>query len=123
VNKDAEKRLKLLDKDLGKLGLEFRPESYNWSVIQTLLSRGDRRLSKLLELVRHYGDSLGSYRRAFKELRGQLPEMNFYVYDEWELDLVLPWSHLKGPLPVETLKKHLGEARSYFGREIVEVKS
>lgn len=123
VNKDAEKRLKLLEKDLGKLGLEFRPESYNWSVIQALLSRGDRRLSKLLELVRHYGDSLGSYRRAFKELRGQLPEMNFYVYDEWELDLVLPWSHLKGPLPVETLKKHLGEARSYFGREFVEVKS
>jgi len=123
VNKDAEKRLKLLDKDLRKLGLEFRPESYNWSVIQALLSRGDRRLSKLLELVRHYGDSLGSYRRAFKELRGQLPEMNFYVYAEWELDLILPWSHLKGPLPVETLKKHLGEARSYFGREIVEVKS
>ena len=123
VNKDAEKRLKLLDKDLRKLGLEFRPESYNWSVIQALLSRGDRRLSKLLELVRHYGDSLGSYRRAFKELRGKLPEMDFYVYDEWELDLILPWSHLKGPLPVETLKKHLGEARSYFGREVVEVKS
>ncbi|OCR01043.1 radical SAM protein [Oscillatoriales cyanobacterium USR001] len=112
VNKDAEKRLKLLDKDLGKLGLEFRPESYNWSVIQALLSRGDRRLSKLLELVRHYGDSLGSYRRAFKELRGQLPEMDFYVYTEWELDLILPWSHLKGPLPVETLKKHLEMARS-----------
>ncbi|MDF0552341.1 radical SAM protein [Kamptonema sp. UHCC 0994] len=117
VNKDAEKRLKLLHKDLGKLGLEFRPESYNWSVIQGLLSRGDRRLSKLLELVRHYGDSLGSYRRAFKELRGQLPEMDFYVYAEWELELVLPWSHLKGPLPVETLKKHLGEATNYFTRK------
>jgi len=116
VNKDAEKRLKFLDKELRKLGLEFRPESYNWSVIQGLLSRGDRRLSRLLELVRHYGDSLGSYRRAFKELRGQLPEMDFYVFQEWELDRVLPWSHLKGPLPEATLKKHLAEARSYFAK-------
>ncbi|MEG5062474.1 radical SAM protein [Microcoleus sp. B3-A4] len=114
VNKDAEKRLKFLDKELRKLGLEFRPESYNWSVIQGLLSRGDRRLSRLLELVRHYGDTLGSYRRAFKELRGQLPEMDFYVFQEWELDRVLPWSHLKGPLPEATLKKHLADATSHF---------
>lgn len=120
VNQEAEKRLKLLDKGLRKLGVEFRPESYNWSVIQALLSRGDRRLGKLLELVRHYGDSLGSYRRAFKELRGQLPEMDFYVYETWNLEQVLPWSHLQGPLPVGTLKKHLGEARSYFGRGIAE---
>ncbi|MEG4215382.1 radical SAM protein [Microcoleus sp. Pol14C6] len=113
VNKDAEKRLKFLDKELRKLGLEFRPESYNWSVIQGLLSKGDRRLSRLLELVRHYGDTLGSYRRAFKELRGQLPEMDFYVFQEWELDQVLPWSHLKGPLPEATLKKHLAEAMTH----------
>lgn len=116
VNKDAEKRLKFLDKELRKLGLEFRPESYNWSVIQGLLSKGDRRLSKLLELVRHYGDTLGSYRRAFKELRGQLPEMDFYVFQEWDLEQVLPWSHLQGPLPAATLKKHLAEAMTHFGK-------
>jgi radical SAM superfamily enzyme YgiQ (UPF0313 family) len=117
VNKDAEKRLKFLDKELRKLNLEFRPESYNWSVIQALLSRGDRRLSKLLELVRHYGDTLGSYRRAFKELRGELPEIDFYVFQEWEFDRVLPWSHLKGPLPEATLKKHLAEAMSHAARD------
>lgn len=116
VNKDAEKRLKFLDKELRKLGLEFRPESYNWSVIQGLLSKGDRRLSKLLELVRHYGDTLGSYRRAFKELRGELPEMDFYVFQEWDLEQVLPWSHLQGPLPEATLKKHLAEAMTHFGK-------
>lgn len=117
VNQDAEKRLKFLDKELRKLGLEFRPESYNWSVIQGLLSKGDRRLSKLLELVRHYGDTLGSYRRAFKELRGQLPEMDFYVFQEWDLEQVLPWSHLKGPLPEATLKKHLAEAMTHTARQ------
>ncbi|MCC3408957.1 MAG: radical SAM protein [Microcoleus sp. PH2017_10_PVI_O_A] len=123
VNKDAEKRLKFLDKELRKLGLEFRPESYNWSVIQGLLSKGDRRLSKLLELVRHYGDTLGSYRRAFKELRGELPEMDFYVFQEWDLNQVLPWSHLKGPLPEATLKKHLAEAMSHFKMEDLQLTS
>ncbi|MEG4440346.1 radical SAM protein [Microcoleus sp. AT9_B5] len=123
VNKDAEKRLKFLDKELRKLGLEFRPESYNWSVIQGLLSKGDRRLSRLLELVRHYGDTLGSYRRAFKELRGQLPEMDFYVFQKWELEQVLPWSHLKGPLPEATLKKHLAEAMSLFKTKDLQLTS
>ncbi|MEG4320997.1 MULTISPECIES: radical SAM protein [unclassified Microcoleus] len=123
VNKDAEKRLKFLDKELRKLGLEFRPESYNWSVIQGLLSKGDRRLSRLLELVRHYGDTLGSYRRAFKELRGELPEMDFYVFQEWDLHQVLPWSHLKGPLPEATLKKHLAEAMTHFKTEDLQLTS
>ncbi|WP_413166497.1 B12-binding domain-containing radical SAM protein [Capilliphycus salinus ALCB114379] len=114
VNSEAEKRLKFLEKNLRKNGIDFRPESYKWSVIQALISRGDRRISHLLELVRDYGDSLGSYRRAFKQLRGQLPELDFYVYENWHLDDVLPWSHLQGPLPDTTLKKHLAEANSHF---------
>ncbi|HBW56460.1 MAG TPA: radical SAM protein, partial [Oscillatoriales bacterium UBA8482] len=112
VNPDAEKRLKLLEKQLKSQGIDFRPESYKWSVIQALLSRGDRRLSHLLELVRNYGESLGSYRRAFKELRGKLPTMEYYVNQNWDLDQVLPWQHLQGPLPVATLKKHLADSLS-----------
>lgn len=107
VNPQAEKRLQSLQKQLRSNGIDFRPESYNWSVIQALLSRGDRRLSKLLELTRHYGDSLGSYRRAFKELKGQLPDLNDYVFDRWTVDRILPWSHLQGALPQSTLEKHM----------------
>ena len=114
VNSQAEKRLKYLEKELRKIGIEFRPESYNWSVIQALISRGDRRLSKLLELTRHYGDSLGSYRRAFKELRGQLPELYFYVHANWNQEQILPWSHLQGPLSQATLQKHLASAIEHF---------
>ncbi|NET86096.1 MAG: radical SAM protein [Moorea sp. SIO1F2] len=110
VNPQAQKRLKLLQKKLRSQAIDFRPESYNWSVIQALISRGDRRLSQLLELTRHYGDSLGSFRRAFKQLRGQLPELDFYVYTDWSTEQVLPWSHLLGPLPMATLLKHLGAA-------------
>ncbi|MGL5080636.1 MAG: B12-binding domain-containing radical SAM protein [Microcoleaceae cyanobacterium] len=114
VSPDAEKRLKVLEKQLRSKGIEFRPESYKWSVMQALISRGDRRLSYLLEQVRHYGDSLGSYRRAFKELRGTLPELEDYVHAEWNLDQVLPWHHLQGPLSDATLKKHLAEATHHF---------
>ncbi len=119
INPDAEKRLKLLQKRLQSNGLDFRPESYNWSIIQTLISRGDRRLTPLLELVRAYGAgdtdnpdrvSLGSYRRAFKELRDRVPPLDYYVFRNWDLDEVLPWQHLQGPLPVATLKKHHAEA-------------
>ncbi|WP_421657038.1 B12-binding domain-containing radical SAM protein [Leptothermofonsia sp. ETS-13] len=118
VNTQAEKRLQWLQKKLRPMGVDFRPESYNWSIIQALLSRGDRRLSRLLELTRHYGDSLGSYRRAFKELRGQVPDLEFYVYSDWPLDRVLPWSHLQGPLPQATLIKHLAAATEYFGASV-----
>ncbi len=114
VNRQAEKRLQFLQKHLRSQGIDFRPESYNWSVIQTLISRGDRRLTPLLELTRHYGDTLGSYKRAFKELKGKLPDLDYYVFQDWSVDQVLPWQHLEGPLPQSTLIKHLEEAKSHF---------
>lgn len=113
VNPDAKKRLKYLEKNLRKQGIDFRPESYNWSVIQALISRGDRRLGKLLQLTREFGDSVGSYKRAFKQLRGQIPTLDYYVYDHWNAESrVLPWQHLQGALPEKTLVKHLNEALS-----------
>ena len=114
VNPQSEKRLQFLQKHLRPQGIDFRPESYSWSVIQALISRGDRRLTPLLELTRHYGDSLGSYRRAFKELRGQLPDLDFYVHANWSTEQVLPWNHLQGPLPQATLVKHLETALSHY---------
>ncbi len=113
VNKQAEKRLQLLQKHIKPQGMEFRPESYNWSIIQALLSRGDRRLSSLLELTRDFGDSLGSYKRAFKQLKGQIPDLDFYVHSNWSTEQVLPWNHLQGPLPQSTLIKHLAEATNF----------
>ncbi|MDY6782430.1 MAG: radical SAM protein [Cyanobacteriota bacterium] len=110
VDADAQKRLKYLQKQLKSKGIEFRPESYNWSKIQGLISRGDRRLSPILELARNYGDSVGSYKRAFKQLKGTLPPLDFYVHANWRREQVLPWEHLQGPLPQSTLLKHLDES-------------
>ena len=114
VSQHAKKRLKFLQKHLRSDGIDFRPESYSWSVIQALISRGDRRIADLLELTRGYGDTLGSYRRAFKTLKGKLPPLDFYVHEQWPTDRLLPWEHLAGPLPKETLAKHLLEAQQYM---------
>ncbi|MEB3211876.1 MAG: radical SAM protein, partial [Leptolyngbyaceae bacterium] len=116
VNQDSDKRLKYLQKHLRSQGIDFRPESYKWSVIQALISRGDRRLSALLERVRHYGDSLGSYRRAFKDFKGNIPDLDSYVHQDWSLDAVLPWSHLQGPLPPSTLIKHRADAMEHVSQ-------
>lgn len=106
VNPAAEKRLKTLQKHLRPKGIDFRPESYSWSVIQALISRGDRRLGPLLERVRHYGESLGSYKRGFKDFKDELPPLAFYVHQDWDVTAPLPWDHLAGPLPKATLRKH-----------------
>ncbi|HBQ98628.1 MULTISPECIES: radical SAM protein [unclassified Roseofilum] len=111
VNPQAKKRLKLLQKGLGKIGVEFRPESYNWSAIQALISRGDRRLSHILEFTQNSGDSLGSYRQAFKYFQGQLPPLEDYVHQNWSTEKVLPWQHIQGTLSVETLKQHLATSQ------------
>ena len=117
VNPQAEKRLKLLQKRLRPKGIDFRPESYNWSIIQAMISRGDRRLTPLLLQAREFGDSLGSYKRAFKALKGQIPPLDFYVHEHWGRDQSLPWDHLHGPLPKAALLKHLDSATTYFVAE------
>ena len=119
VNPDAKKRLKYLEKNLRKQGIDFRPESYNWSVIQALISRGDRRLGQLLQLTREYGDTVGSYKRAFKQLRGQIPSLDYYVHDDWQRDRVLPWQHIQGPLPQKTLIEHLNRAMAVQNEPLV----
>ncbi|GAB4215164.1 MAG: radical SAM protein [Synechococcales cyanobacterium] len=103
VHRLGEKRLQRYQRALRPLGIEFRPESYDDSLIQALLSRGDRRLSALLLLARQWGGSLGSYKRAFKELKGHLPPFEFYVHDTWDPETCLPWVHLRTALSPERI--------------------
>eukprot|EP00168_Porphyra_purpurea_P015989 TRINITY_DN5067_c0_g1_i1.p2 TRINITY_DN5067_c0_g1~~TRINITY_DN5067_c0_g1_i1.p2 ORF type:complete len:136 (-),score=47.66 TRINITY_DN5067_c0_g1_i1:338-745(-) len=117
VRKTADGSLKRLAKRLGPLGVDFRPESYKWSVVQALLSRGDRRVADVLELVRAYGDSLGSFKRAFKELKGRLPPLEWYAHADWGVGEVLPWGHLTTAVSEEAIVRHRDEAVSLFRGE------
>ncbi|WP_254927984.1 radical SAM protein [Cyanobium sp. T1B-Tous] len=114
VRPEADKRLKLLAKRLKPKGIELRPESYGWSVIQALLSRSDRRLAPVIAAARGSHDSLGGWKQAYRAIREQpgadLPSWDDVIHATWSPERVLPWEHLEGPLPPATLKRHQAEA-------------
>jgi radical SAM superfamily enzyme YgiQ (UPF0313 family) len=126
VRPEAEKRLKLLAKRLKPKGIDLRPESYGWSVIQALLSRSDRRLAPVIAAVRGSQESLGGWKKAYRAaLAGELPKARSagvvlplppswqsVVHDEWGSGTVLPWGHLDGPLSQEKLREHHQQALS-----------
>ena len=117
VRPEAEKRLKLLAKRLKPKGIELRPESYGWSVIQALLSRSDRRLAPVIAAVRGEPASLGTWKRAYRAAAaGEVsdlpppPPWAEVVHECWEPTTVLPWAHLRGPLEPAVLLRHRQDA-------------
>ncbi|MEB3322491.1 MAG: radical SAM protein [Synechococcaceae cyanobacterium] len=121
VRPEAEKRLKLLARRLRPKGIELRPESYGWSVIQALLARGDRRLAPVLAAVRGRQESLGGWKQAHRAVRAAggsaaapaapsdlppPPAWEEVIHATWDPGDPLPWQHLRGPLPPETLAAH-----------------
>ena len=120
VRREADKRLKRLGKRLKPKGIDLRPESYGWSVIQALLSRSDRRLAPVIAAVRGTQDSLGGWKKAYRAARaGDLPmaesagvalplppAWDQVVHETWSVDTVLPWDHLRTTLKKETLQQH-----------------
>ncbi len=113
VRPEAEKRLKLLAKRLKPKGIELRPESYGWSVIQALLSRSDRRLAPVIAAVRGRHDSQGGWKAGLPQrlrAEGGKPAATTVLGGGDSCHLgrgrVLPWEHLEGPLPKATLLKH-----------------
>ena len=122
VRPEAEKRLKLLGKRLRPKGIELRPESYGWSVIQALLSRGDRRLALVIAAVRGRHESLGGWKAAYRELTSNgfqpmaadplpsPPAWNRVVHQTWAESTALPWGHLQGPVSPKVLWRQRQEA-------------
>ena len=126
VRPEADKRLQLLARRLKPKGIELRPESYGWSVIQALLSRSDRRLAPVIAAARGSHESLGGWKRAYRAARQDQtrrgsgdqegsrlpppPPWEEVIHARWNDDRVLPWDHLEGPLPRATLAGHRREA-------------
>ncbi len=115
VRNEAKKRLQKIGKKLKPQGIEVRAESYGWSIIQALISRSDRRLAPVIELIRKSDNTLGGWKKAYKaiqeknklsSLNSQLPDWEDIVHQQWEYNRVLPWMHLNGPVKVEQLIKH-----------------
>ncbi len=109
------KKIEYLRKHLSKIGIEVRPESHNWSDVQTLLSRGDRRLTPILVAVADSAANLGSWKRALKNLPDDCPPADFYIFRTIPYDETLPWSHLTEPAKLTILSRHSHAADALAG--------
>jgi radical SAM superfamily enzyme YgiQ (UPF0313 family) len=103
VDKEADKKLKYYKKELHKIGVAFKPESYKWSLIQALISRGDRSVGEILEKAYRYGSSLGSFNKAIKE---SPVDTNKVVFENWDANEKLPWDNIQGHLSSEAVMGH-----------------
>jgi radical SAM superfamily enzyme YgiQ (UPF0313 family) len=109
-DRHSKQKLEYLRKHLSRLGIEVRPESHNWSDIQALLSRGDRRLAALLASVAQGDGNLGAWRNALRHRPDGCPGMDFYVYRDIPEDETLPWSHLVDVPKTHMLRRHHQDA-------------
>ena len=83
--KSLEEKLRFLKRVIGRLAnVRIIAESPKEAYLQALLSRGDRRLARLLVK----GDELGNWRKSAKELGIDTERM---VHREIPLDEILPW--------------------------------
>jgi radical SAM family uncharacterized protein len=97
---ELKRKLKVIQRDLkGEKGIEMIHDLPKWAYIQTLLSRGDRRVGKILMAAHHFG---GDWGRALRETN---INPDFYVYRKRDLDEVFPWDFIDHGIPKERLKE------------------
>ncbi len=107
-NKLVDHRFNILRKALLKTA-DVRASSAKWDYFQAFLSRGDRRLSKLIVRFYELGGSLGSVNRAYKELKEEgkidFPELDWYALRERPESEILPWEMISLGIPKNILWK------------------
>ncbi len=131
VRIESKKRLKLLSKRLKPHGIDIRPESFGWSLIQALISRSDRRLAPVILEMRRLECTLGNWKKAYKNLKKEdyiemekassntiplPPSWEEIIHSDWSETKILPWIHIKGPINIETLLKHNQDAINQFSQ-------
>jgi hypothetical protein len=95
-------KLNFLKQEIGKLGgVRLTSSSAKWSIIQGVLSSGDRRLSNIL-----YDMEIKnlSWDRAFKENN---INQEFYVKRHRRFDEIFPWDQITPSVPKERLLERL----------------
>ncbi|MBU6197172.1 MAG: radical SAM protein [Cyanobacteria bacterium REEB446] len=120
IDTSSEKKLQKITKALRPAGIEVRPESYKWTQIQALISRGDRSLSKMFLELTELGDepSYGDYKKAISK-----EAFEYFVFKDWgekqdaeiSVPLRYPWQYLMSEGQVAMLGKHALEAEGKAG--------
>ncbi|MDI7258690.1 MAG: TIGR03960 family B12-binding radical SAM protein [Thermodesulfobacteriota bacterium] len=97
---ELKRKLKMLRGGLkGERNIEMIHDLPKWAYIQALLSRGDRKVGKILMLVHRHQ---GNWDQA---LRGTSINPDFYVYRKRDLDEIFPWDFIDHGIAKEKLKE------------------
>lgn len=83
-------KIRLLAKELGKLGVQVSGYDPRWAQAQVALARGDREVSRLVVAWAESGGGLGGFRRA---QRAAGISIDKYL-TEWPADYTPPWHEI-----------------------------
>ncbi len=107
---ELKKKLKMIQRGIqGEGGMEMIHDLPKWAYVQALLSRGDRRVGKILMAShRHHGN----WSQAFRET-----DINpdFYVYRKRDMDEIFPWDFIDHGIPKERLREEYVKAMKEAG--------
>ena len=107
---ELKRKLKLIQRGLkGERGMEMIHDLPKWAYIQTLLSRGDRRVGKILMRAHHCG---GDWGQALRETN---VNPDFYVYRRRDFDEVFPWDFIDHGITKARLKEEYLDAMKEAG--------
>jgi radical SAM family uncharacterized protein len=110
---ELKKKLKMIKKEVrGQKGMGMIHDLPKWAYIQALLSRGDRRVGKILMATHRYG---GNWSQALRETD---INADFYVYRKRDLDEVFPWDFIDHGISKEQLKEEYLAAMKEAGVSI-----
>lgn len=111
IDKNADKKLVFYKKEFLKFGVDFRPESYKWALIQALISRGDKTVLSLLISAYTYGGTLGAFNKAIREFNAtNLIKTDKFIFETWDYKERFPWDNIDGYLKKELIEKQNSSA-------------
>ncbi|MBM4350211.1 MAG: radical SAM protein [Deltaproteobacteria bacterium] len=107
------RKLKILRSGVrGEKNIEMIHDLPKWAYIQALLSRGDRRVGKVVMATHRHQ---GNWEQALRETS---LNPDFFVYRRRDLDEIFPWDFIDHGIPKEKLKKEYVAAMKEAGVKI-----
>jgi hypothetical protein len=107
---ELKKKLKMIQKGIQREGgMEMIHDLPKWAYVQALLSRGDRRVGKILMASHRHQ---GNWRKAFQET-----DINpdYYVHRRWDFNEIFPWDFIDHGIPKERLREEYVRAMEEAG--------
>jgi radical SAM family uncharacterized protein len=110
---ELKKKLKIIQRGIqGERGMRMIHDLPKWAYIQALLSRGDRRVGKILVAAHR---TQGDWGQALRETP---TNADFYVYRRRELDEIFPWDFIDHGISKERLQEEYLTAMKDAGVKI-----